>query len=176
MPNHVRNVWKISHIPEDKVQYVLNKISMVYNKEGKRIIDFDLIIPEPKYKIDCPKDCIVNKYSHVIEDKDRPWFNWYAWRNRYWNTKWNAYDGYIKIGKTYIQLVFNTAWSFVRPVAYELAKQLGYDLECKYADEDYGSNCGIFTYNAETKEFAETMAVELEPNPRDWAKRLWNTY
>ena len=135
MPNHVMNKWKISHIPQDQVQKILDKLSIV-TEDGDRIIDFDLIIPEPKFKQDCPADCRVNKDSHVEEDKDRPWFDWYTWRNRYWNTKWGAYDGYTIVGKTYITFVFQTAWSFAEPVAKELAK-LGYDLEFKYADEDY---------------------------------------
>ncbi len=135
MPNHVMNKWKISHIPQDQVQKILDKLSIV-TEDGNRIIDFDLIIPEPRFKQDCPVDCRVNKDSHVEEDKDRPWFDWYTWRNKYWNTKWGAYDGYTVVGKTYITFVFQTAWSFATPVAKELAK-LGYDLELKYADEDY---------------------------------------
>jgi hypothetical protein len=116
MPNHVMNKWKISHIPQDKLQYILDKITMKL-EDGTRIIDFDLIIPEPRLKRDCPADCIVNSKSHVQEVKDRPWFDWYTWRNRYWNTKWGAYDGYTHTGKTYIILYFQTAWSFAYPIA-----------------------------------------------------------
>lgn len=49
MPNHVMNKWKISHIPQDKLQYILDKLTMI-TEGGDRIIDFDLIIPEPRYK------------------------------------------------------------------------------------------------------------------------------
>lgn len=172
MPNHVMNKWKISHIPQDKLQYILDKLTMI-TEEGDRIIDFDLIIPEPRYKKDCPADCIVNKDSHVMEDKDRPWFDWYAWRNKYWNTKWGAYDGYTHTGKTYIIMYFQTAWSFAYPVAEKLA-ELGYDLDLQYADEDYGSNCGRLQYNAETKEWTRWSMDELKPNPNAWARRLWS--
>lgn len=171
MPNHVMNKWKISHIPQDKLQYVLDKITMKL-EDGTRIIDFDLIIPEPRLKRDCPADCIVNKDSHVMEDKDRPWFNWYTWRNRYWNTKWGAYDGHTYAGKTYIIMYFQTAWSFAVPIATKLA-ELGYDLDFKYADEAYGSNCGRLQYNAKTKEWSHWSMDELKPNPTAWAKRLW---
>ena len=171
MPNHVMNKWKISHIPQDKLQYILDKITMVA-EDGNRIIDFDLIIPEPRYKKDCPKDCLVNKDSHVMEDKDKPWFDWYAWRNKYWNTKWGAYDGYTHVGKTYIIMYFQTAWSFAGPVATKLA-ELGYDLDLQYADEDYSNNCGRLQYNAETKEWTRWSMDELKPNPETWAKRLW---
>lgn len=172
MPNHVMNKWKISHIPQEKLQYILDKLTMI-TEEGDRIIDFDLIIPEPRYKKDCPADCIVNKDSHVMEDKDRPWFDWYAWRNKYWNTKWGAYDGYTHTGKTYIIMYFQTAWSFAYPVAEKLA-ELGYDLDLQYADEDYGSNCGRLQYNAETKEWTRWSMDELKPNPNAWARRLWS--
>lgn len=166
------NKWKISHIPQDKLQYVLDKLTMI-TKEGDRIIDFDLIIPEPRIKKDCPADCIVNKDSHVMEEKDRPWFDWYTWRNKYWNTKWGAYDGYTHTGKTYIIMYFQTAWSFAGPIAMKLA-ELGYDLDLQYADEDWGSNCGRLQYNAETKEWTRWSMDELKPNPNAWARRLWN--
>lgn len=174
MPNHVKNVWKISHIPQDKVQYVSDKITIKLADDTK-IIDFDLIIPEPRYKKDCPKDCIVNKDSHVMEDKERPWFDWYAWRNRYWNTKWGAYDGYTKVGKTYIQCVFQTAWSMAYPVAKELAK-LGYDLDLKWADEDYGSNCGRMSYDAKEDAWTDYEDWELGKSTDEFARRLWDNY
>ena len=172
MPNHVMNKWKISHIPQDKLQYVLDKITIKL-EDDTRIIDFDLIIPEPRLKRDCPADCIVNSKSHVQEVKDRPWFDWYTWRNKYWNTKWGAYDGYTYTGKTYIILYFQTAWSFAYPVAQELAK-LGYDLDCKYADEDYGANCGRLTYCSQSGEWTHYDQDDLKPNPGVWARRLWN--
>ena len=165
------NKWKISHIPQDKLQYVLDKITMKL-EDGTRIIDFDLIIPEPRFKRDCPKDCLMNKYSSAMEDKDRPWFDWYTWRNKYWNTKWGAYDGYTRTGKTYIIMYFQTAWAFAGPVAMKLA-ELGYDLDLQWADEDWGSNCGRLQYNAETKEWTRWSIDELKPNPRVWAKKLW---
>ena len=27
MPNHIFNKWKISHIPQDKLQYILDKLT-----------------------------------------------------------------------------------------------------------------------------------------------------
>lgn len=176
MPNHVRNVWRIKNIPADKVPYLVNKFTLTL-EDGNKIMDFDLIIPQPRYKKDCPRDCIVNSKSHVQEDKDRPWFNWYDWNCKYWNTKWGAYDGYTKIGKTQITFVFSTAWSFAAPVVKELAefcKENGYDLDIKYADEDYGSNCGWQIYDHTTDEWS--LKSELKPNPGQWARNLWNNY
>jgi len=174
MPNHVKNVWKISHIPQDKLQYVLDKITMIYDHD-MRIIDFDLIIPEPRLKKDCPADCIVNKDSHVAEIKDRPWFDWYAWHNKYWNTKWNAYDGTTEYGKTWIRLIFSTAWSFPTPIARKLA-DLGYDLDIKWADEDLGNNCGRISYDAEEDAWTTYDNWELGKSTTEFARNLWSRY
>ena len=167
MPNHVLNVWKISGIPTKDMNYVLSKITRVTN-DGERVIDFDLIIPEPRFKRDCPKDCIVNSKSHVQEDKDRPWFNWYNWHINYWGTKWNAYDCYTHIDKDYIEFNFNTAWSFAEPIVNRLAK-MGYDLDIQYADEDIGSNCGYLTYDSATGEWTDH---DLD-DPEKFARDLW---
>lgn len=174
-PNHIKNVWKIKNIPKDKIDYILNKLSSV-ESEDTRILDFDLIIPEPRLKQDCPKKFIRTEKSCVMEDKDRPWFNWYDWRLANWNTKWNAYDGYTIVGKTQITFVFNTAWSFPYAVAVELAKQLGYDLELKYADEDYGSNCGIYKTNEFDKTYLNFTDKSEQPDNIKFAKNLWDKY
>lgn len=178
MPNHIKNVWRIKNIPQDKVAYLVNKLTTEYKPVGteskEKIIDFDLIIPEPRLIKDCPSDCRVNKDSHVMEDKDRPWFDWYAWHLRYWDTKWNAYDGYTKVGKTQITFVFSTAWSFAARVADKLS-ELGYDLELKYADEDYGCNCGKLIYDSKTKEWDITSEHDL-PDSEKFARYLWNNY
>lgn len=184
MPNHVRNVVKIKGIPKDKIDYVLNKFAMKYTKpeyEGateEYIMDFDLIIPEPRFKKDCPKDSIVNKDSHVEEDKDRPWFDWYEFHTRYWGTKWNAYDGYTKIGATQLTFAFNTAWSIPDKVYEKLfawCDEQGYDVEIRYADEDIGSNCGIISFDASEHNLTIQNGVELT-NPVRFAKYIWDNY
>ena len=174
MPNHVRNVWKIKGIPQDKVNYLLNKLAVQLKDKENYIIDFDLIIPEPRFIQDCPKRFRVNSKSHVEEIKDRAWFNWYDWRVENWGTKWGAYDGYTKIGKTQLTFVFSTAWSFAYPVAQKLFT-LGYDLDLRYADEAIGSNCGRLTYNAATKEVNHYDESELT-DASQFANYLWNNY
>lgn len=180
MPNHIRNVVKISGIKPKNIDYVLNKLAVKYTtpeyKGGTEewIMDFDLIIPEPRFKKDCPKDCIVNKSSHVEEDGDRPWFNWYDWHCTYWGTKWNAYDGYTKIGKTQLTFVFSTAWSSPFYV-YEKLCELGYDLDIKYADEDIGSNCGRIIYNASEHDLIHYPESKLA-DPVKFARYIWNKY
>lgn len=91
---------------------------------------------------------------------------WYDWDIENWGTKWNAYDQMIKEGKTYIKFIFSTAWSIPIPI-YEKLEKLGLDFEVKYADEDYGYNCGILKYINGEKEY-----ISMEGNNR-WCKNLW---
>lgn len=181
MPNHIRNVWRLKRIPKDKMDYVVNKLTKQFTGEGlegdpdsiMRIIDFDLIIPEPRFKKDCPKECIVNKDSHVQEYEGREWFNWYNWHLAYWGTKWGAYDGYTKIGATQLTMVFNTAWSFAEPIAnqiIQLCEQIGCDAEFKFADEDYGSNCGTMTYSYKDDD------ITKEKGDTKFARYIWDNY
>ena len=178
MPNHIRNVVKIKGIPKDKIEYVLNKVSAKYKSDTTRndewIMDFDLIIPEPRFKKDCQKRFIVNKDSHVMEYENRPWFNWYDWHCAYWGTKWNAYDGYTKIGKTCLTFVFSTAWNAPFPVFAKLC-ELGYDLDIRYADEDIGVNCGQILYDASEDDIDHHTAMHLT-NPERFARYIWNNY
>ena len=180
MPNHVRNVLKFSKLKSKDIELLLNTIATQIERPKGSLevfndyaIDFDKIIPEPKDESDCPDDCKVNKDSHVEEDKDRPWFDWYAWRNTYWGTKWGAYDCYSKAGKSCITFVFSTAWSAPFPI-YERLQLLGYNFEVRYADEDIGSNCGIITYN-KTDGTIHYNEYEMA-HPEQFARRLWNTY
>lgn len=179
-PNHIKNVIKISKIKPEEIEMVLDMITDKWcnpDAPGKTeyIIDFDKIIPEPTTIEECPEDCRVKsaKEAHISEDKARPWFNWYEWHCRYWGTKWGAYNGYTKIGKTYIMLVFSTAWTAPIPIIQRLGV-LGYPIEVKYADEDYGSNCGRMKY---TSEQGWTHWNELDfKDPVRFARDLWNNY
>ena len=181
MPNHVRNVLKFKKLKEKDIKAIEHTIATRIGGLADKVnyaIDFDKIIPEPRLKEDCPEDCLVNKDSHIMEDEERPWFDWYTWRNKYWGTKWGAYDCYSIIGKSYITFVFSTAWSMPYPIIERLCL-LGYEFELKYADEDYGSNCGILSY----KSNSITSEMELYhndesalKNPEQFAERLWNKY
>lgn len=183
MANFVRNVWKISKIPKDKLAYIVNKLTRCYPDSrldvNDKIIDFDLIIPEPQFKQDCSKEYIRTGCSHVQEVEGRPWFNWFTWREKFWGVKWNASDGYTEQGETWIRMVFNTPWSFPEPIAekiIELAKKEGLDLDLRYADEDWGMNCGRVTYCSHTDECTKYFRYDLADNPEQWAKRLWDKY
>lgn len=174
MPNHVKNVLKFKNLKPDDINELLNIIAI--ESEDVPInywIDFNKIIPEPKFESECPEDCKVNKDSHVTVNPDKPWFDWYRWRNKYWGTKWGAYDCYSIIGKSYVTFVFSTAWSMAYPVIQRLAL-LGYEFELRYADEDWGSNCGRLTYSREQgfTHFDEDSFKD----PERWARNLWDKY
>lgn len=76
----------------------------------------------------------IEKYGH----KD-----WYSWSIANWGTKWNAYSQF-QIEENMIS--FETAWSTPFPVIETLSKMYpDLTIEVAYADEDIGSNCGIYT-------------------------------
>ena len=111
-----------------------------------------------------------------MEDKEKPWFDWYAWHIKYWGTKWNAYDGYTVIKKSSVQFVFSTAWSVPEPIYSKLTEMFkDYNMETKWADESLGSNCGEAVHCA-GEEGWDIHWKDKDPNACQWAKRLWDTY
>lgn len=184
MPNHVKNVLKFSNLKPKDVDFILKTIAtqdedaeLPADKDTEYKIDFDKIIPEPKTEEECPDEYKVNKDSHIMEYEDRPWFDWYKWHNAFWDTKWNAYDCYTKVGKSYITFVFSTAWSMPYNVMTRL-HLLGYDFELRYADEDWGNNCGILMYSSEHgfTHYDEDDMIAKRRNAQAFARDLWNRY
>jgi len=182
MPNHVRNVLKFKNLKTKDRDYILNNFTTEMEDDIfplNKIFDFDKIIPEPRLESECPDDCKVNKDSHIMEDAKRPWFDWYAWRNKYWNTKWGAYDGYVKVGTSTITFVFSTAWSAPYPIYEKLAKDFKYDFEVKYADEDWGSNCGWIKFKSEhgfPAGYEDNYENSAFKNPYRWAREFWRQW
>lgn len=145
--------------------------------EEKYFIDFNKIIPEPTTIEECPEDCRVKRAieAHIEADSERPWFDWYTWHNEFWGTKWNAYDSYSIVNKSSITFVFLTAWSMPYPVIKRL-KILGYDFDIRWADEDYGSNCGKISYKASEQDWQEAWEAEAYKDPDRFARNLWRDY
>lgn len=177
MPNYVKTVIKFSNLTKDDIDIILQLITtpITTTDPTEKIeyygIDFNKIIPEPTTIEECPEDCRVKsvKEAHISEDETRPWFNWYDWHCTYWGTKWNAYDCYTLIGKSWIKFVFSTAWNVASPVIHRL-DLLGYDMNIKFADEDLGSNCGEMTYSR------RTGWTTFCDKSRTFAKNLWDKY
>lgn len=109
----------------------------------------------------------------------KPWFDWYKWHNRYWDTKWNAYETYTYTGKDldgyWVEFEFQTAWCAPMAIVNRL-KLLGYPMKYKWADEDWGSNCGKGMYNPEETGFTDwvfTYAEEMDDPRRFAAEEVW---
>ena len=168
MPNYVRNVIKFKKVNNEIVDKLITKLS---NPNLKMAIDFNNIIPQPNTKAECPKKYLASADEHIQLIDGKEWFDWYDWNSDKWGTKWNAVDSYMHKGKSWVTFVFDTAWKCPLPIFNELAK-LGYDMEIKYADEDYGYNCGRFSYDKELKALVE----EPIENERQFARNLWNNY
>ena len=146
MPNHVRNILTFNDITKKQKEFILERFTS-WNEHDK-IIDFDKVIPEPRLESECPEDCKVNKDSHIMEDKDRPWFDWYKWHNLYWGTKWNAYDGWVDENEDDLICAFNTAWSAPMPIYEQLAELYpNFEWTVKFADECGGDNCGYIIHD-----------------------------
>lgn len=79
---------------------------------------------------------------------------WYDWCCAKWGTKWNAYDALFDKGNNIIE--FDTAWSCPIPVLNKLADicySYSVSFEGKWADEDCGSNVGVFESDCNGDEY-----------------------
>ena len=183
MPNHIINILKFKNLTQTQVWDIVNRITNINPDDPLgtgTTIDFDKIIPEPRTKEECPEDCLITPDSHVSIDDERPWFDWYAWRTKYWDTKWNAYSAYTKINKSSVQFVFNTAWSAPAAIYSQLVKMFpDVIMEVEWADEDYSSgNCGKAIYDPERTGVSDLWVIDRDemPNLRRFARDLWTRY
>ena len=97
--------------------------------------------------------------------KDYGFINWYDWCIENWGTKWNAYEQQHFSIRYDNVIIFETAWSYPKPIIEKLAKK--YDFNFKYADEDIGNNCGKIA-------FADGEAIVFDiKDTYGFAKRVW---
>jgi hypothetical protein len=68
--------------------------------------------------------------------------------------------------------VFSTAWTAPEPIYQQLAT-LGFNFDIKYADEDWGSNCGKLSYHKDTDSWDIYNENDL-PDAYKFAQRLWD--
>lgn len=108
-------VRNILRIDGENIQAVFD---FVYCNDS--VFDFNKIIPEPENCAD-----------------------WYHWRVKHWETKWNAVDAeFIDDG-----FIFDTAWAAPLPVIKKLSElfpKIKFNLT--WTDEDAGLNCGQISY------------------------------
>ena len=125
-------------------------------------VDFNRIIPMPDDVIrggvgNATIDGVYQKVYYpepVLDENGKPQMgkpipypegatDWYDWSIEHWGTKWNAADSSLFEDDTVVR--FDTAWSHPYPVVAELSKRFPEDLiQVMYADEDLGSNFGVY--------------------------------
>lgn len=93
--------------------------------------------------------------------------NWYKWSLANWGTKWNSYENYIDVGKTWVKFSFQTAWATPLLIFDKLSELIDNDMEIWFADEDIGYNCGkIYYINKE-------QFLDIKENDKKFAYRVW---
>lgn len=109
--------------------------------------------------------------------------DWYSWSNTNWGTKWNAYSQNSDEGSNEIE--FETAWSTPYPVIEALSCKFPEAvISMRYADEDFGHNCGEYTFHAgniveETtpeggSNEAYELAADIQGDPNWFTDRLYD--
>ena len=109
----------------------------------------------------------LNKYGYT---------NWYNWSYDKWGTKWNANETFGS-GTSF---TFDTAWNTPRGWLIELSKHI--DFKGSFADEDLGTNLGIFYKEDNTlwldklEEFSQDelyyIANLIKGNDIEWYEEL----
>lgn len=136
MPNWIKNKLFI-HGPTDKVKQCTLDIA----SDGEHI-SFEKILPRPT----------------DIGD------GWYDWSIENWGTKWDVRDTY-EDSEGYI--CFDTAWSTPHTLIFELStRYTDLTFEVEYADEDLGSNCGM--YQIRNGDEIEFVTYGIEEACRIW--------
>ena len=133
MPNHCSNHV---YLPAgENAHKVLEPYLYSCEDDGSTCLDFNKVVPMPpellaettQYSTDKAENERIRK-SNLAKFGFR---DWYDWRLANWDTKWNAYWGYV----TDDHLQFSTAWSSPTKVVAQLAKLLNKPLRLTYVDE-----------------------------------------
>lgn len=109
--------------------------------------------------------------------------DWYSWSTSNWGTKWNAYSQNSDEGSN--EISFETAWSTPYPVIEALSRKYPEAvISMRYADEDFGHNCGEYTFQAgdlveETtpeggSEEAYELAADIQDSPNYLTDRVYD--
>lgn len=101
----------------------------------------------------------IKRYGH----KD-----WYDWARENWGTKWNAGDTCVNNTRGIIE--FQTAWSTPYPLLLKIAEHT--DIRVIYADEDRGSNCGMFDLIKNSD--GEVECIDIMGESNELACYVWD--
>ena len=129
MPNHITNILSISGDNSSETILEINRLKQIVNNNHQNF-SIENYIPMP------------------IDEE-----NFRIWRIKNWGTKWDVYEvsdwEYIisDIKPPIAKISFYTAWSTPFPAILKLSKLFPtLRIECKFADEDTGSNCGMYVF------------------------------
>lgn len=131
MPNHCFNVLKLKTDDKELVDRMVQALVMSQTENVKGLLN--TIRPEPEYP------------GPSEHDKDPvTGLGWYDWRNKFWGTKWEAYDAFISTASSdgCPLLCFNTAWCPPRAALDYLHRELGVEWELAYVIECSREACG----------------------------------
>ena len=142
MPNHVKNVIVLKG---KNIKDFVDSITIEDARDpGRRLVDFNTIIPMPKDVRETAK--IRLTVAEMDKMKEQGQDNWYDWSINHWGTKWNSYDNNNKlIGDDGAILIFETAWNSPIEVVMklcEMCKQKNIELYGMFASED-SDYCGV---------------------------------
>ena len=153
MPEELKTTEESSRVTDSILYYLKenDKLNTAETYLGKTMFniskdrDFSTIVPhvlEEMYKEG-------EKYVNIFDTYG--YLSWYTWSINNWGTKWNAYDSYIEELENMVIIHFNTAWSGVPKIIGTMTEMFpNLSFNYKYADEDFGCNCGLgFTKNGE---------------------------
>jgi len=100
--------------------------------------------------------------------------SWYDWSITNWGTKWNSYDVYWHSDNSVVEI--QTAWSTPEPVIVALSQKFPEaKFACLYADEDIGSNCGVYVLQ-NGEHLADIYAPKVDEDLADVFALLFKEY
>lgn len=184
MPNWCENCLTVRGSKETLINFIKKHIPFKEDDCQQCYLDLDSIIPEPQTPEECDRDFVilVGEDRHLVAQEDRAWFDWYGWRCRYWDTKWNTSNGYLEdyLNCGYITLWFDTAWSpCVNPINKLI--EMYPDLEFEYRYFEPGMFfCGSITkvngqyneFHSDDEQEIRKFTVEYHFLPEDY----WEEY
>jgi hypothetical protein len=128
MPNHITNILLISGDNSRETILEINRLKQMVNNNHQNFS--------------------IENYIPMPTDVDTR-----MWRIKNWGTKWDVYEvsewEYIisDIKPLFLKISFQSAWSTPIVAILKLSKLFPtLRIECKFADEDTGSNCGMYVF------------------------------
>ena len=150
-------------VTSGSISHVAEEIYREHKKTGRPLQE--LVLERHDEFRPGPNGETLGDYFKNIEEHG--YTTWYEWCIAKWGTKWNAYSQ----SEEDDHISFQTAWSTPFPVMLTLSEMYpDVELIVEYADEDYGSNCGM--YRLKAGELVEEDIPEGD-EAQKWACNMW---